>query len=174
MKNILLLDTSVGSFNIGDHVIMECVRDELAFLLNDAFVYDMPTHLPCFNAFAVFRNSSAVQTYAGCDLKFAGGSNLMVKDLLTHYPQWNISRFNSKPLALTRKAGGLFLILRCLFTNLRAPSPQVWGNSFCRYCLGETPNCARKTLEKYSGSVKPESAATFLIEVIPLSISRTA
>lgn len=33
-------------------------------------------------------------------------------------------------------------------TNLRAPSPQVWGNSFCRYCLGETPNCARKTLEK--------------------------
>lgn len=98
MKKILLLDTSIGTSNMGDFIIMECVRRELNPLLNNNFVFNMPTHLPAFNSFAVFRNSLAVQNYATADLKFAGGSNLLVKDLKTHYPQWNIHPFNSKPL----------------------------------------------------------------------------
>lgn len=98
MKKILLLDTSIGTSNIGDFIIMECVRKELAPILNDNFVYNMPTHLPAFNTFSVFRNSLAVQNYENADLKFAGGSNLLVKDLKTHYPQWNIHPYNSSPL----------------------------------------------------------------------------
>lgn len=98
MKKILLLDTSIGTSNLGDYIIMECVRKELSSILKGNFVYDMPTHLPAFSSFAVFRNSFAVQTYANADLKFAGGSNLLVKDLKTHYPQWNIHPFNSRPL----------------------------------------------------------------------------
>lgn len=98
MKKILLLDTSIGTSNMGDFIIMECVRKELSSLLDGNFVYDMPTHLPAFSTFSVFRNSLAVQNYANADLKFAGGSNLLVKDLKTHYPQWNIHPFNSKPL----------------------------------------------------------------------------
>lgn len=98
MKKILLLDTSIGTSNIGDFIIMECVRKELAPILSENFVYNMPTHLPAFNSFAVFRNSWAVQNYANADWKFAGGSNLLVKDLKTHYPQWNIHPFDSAPL----------------------------------------------------------------------------
>ncbi len=98
MKKILLLDTSIGTSNLGDHIIMECVREELEPILRNSFVYDMPTHLPAFSTFAVFRNSSVVQNYSNCELKFAGGSNLLVKDLKTHYPQWNIHPWNSKPL----------------------------------------------------------------------------
>ena len=98
MKKILLLDTSIGTSNIGDFIIMECVRKELAPILSENFVYDMPTHLPAFNSFAVFRNSLAVQNYANADWKFAGGSNLLVKDLKTHYPQWNIHPHDSAPL----------------------------------------------------------------------------
>lgn len=98
MQKIMLLDTSIGTSNMGDHIIMECVRNELATLLSNNFVYEMPTHLPAFNSYAVLRNSYAVQNYTNCDLKFAGGSNLLVKNLLTHYPQWNINLFNSKPL----------------------------------------------------------------------------
>lgn len=101
MKKILLLDTSIGTSNMGDFIIMECVRKELSYILNDNFVYNMSTHLPSFSAFAVFRNSLAVQNYASADLKFAGGSNLLVKDLRTHYPQWNINKWNSKPLSGT-------------------------------------------------------------------------
>lgn len=98
MKRIQLLDTSIGTSNLGDYIIMECVRKELEPLLEQNFVYTVPTHLSAFNAFSVWRNSLAVQNYANCDLKFAGGSNLLVKDLLTHYPQWNIHSFDSKPL----------------------------------------------------------------------------
>ncbi len=98
MKKVLLLDTSIGTSNLGDFIIMECVRKELAPVLSGNFCYDLPTHLPAFNSLAVFRNSFAVQNYAGADLKFAGGSNLLVKDLKTHYPQWNIHPLNSKPL----------------------------------------------------------------------------
>lgn len=101
MKKILLLDTSIGTSNLGDFIIMKCVRKELSYILNDNFVYNMSTHLPSFSAFAVFRNSLAVQNYANADLKFAGGSNLLVKDLRTHYPQWNINKWNSKPLSGT-------------------------------------------------------------------------
>ena len=98
MKKIQLLDTSIGTSNMGDYIIMECVRKELAPLLEQNFVYTVPTHLSAFNAFSVWRNSLAVQNYANCDLKFAGGSNLLVKDLRTHYPQWNIHSFDSRPL----------------------------------------------------------------------------
>lgn len=99
MKKIQLLDTSIGTGNIGDFIIMECVRKELAPILENNFVYNMTTHLPAFNAFSVWRNSRVVQMYSNCDYKFAGGSNLLVKDLRTHYPQWNINKWNSKPLA---------------------------------------------------------------------------
>lgn len=105
MKKILLLDTSIGTSNMGDFVIMECVRKELKSLLDGNFVYNMSTHLPSFSSFAVFRNSLAVQNYASADLKFAGGSNLLVKDLKTHYPQWNINAFNSAPISGTILVG---------------------------------------------------------------------
>lgn len=98
MKKIQLLDTSIGTSNLGDFIIMECVRKELAPILSENFVYNMPTHLPAFSTFSVWRNSRVVQEYSKCDLKFAGGSNLLVKDLKTHYPQWNIHPFNMRPL----------------------------------------------------------------------------
>ncbi len=98
MKYIQLLDTSIGTSNMGDHIIMACVRQELKKILENNFVYDMPTHLPAFNAFAVWRNSYVIQNYSNCDMRFAGGSNLLVKDLKTHYPQWNINPFNSRPI----------------------------------------------------------------------------
>ena len=42
MKNVLLLDTSVGSQNKGDDIIMECTRSELEFILADNFEYTLP------------------------------------------------------------------------------------------------------------------------------------
>lgn len=98
MKNIMLLDTSIGTSNMGDFIIMECVRKELQPILKQSFVYEMPTHLPAFSSYAVFRDSWVVKQYSNCMLKFAGGSNLLTKNLRTHYPQWNINLWNSRPL----------------------------------------------------------------------------
>ena len=99
MKYILLLDTSVGSQNKGDDIIMECVRNELEPLLLKGFEYTLPTHVSPFHWYQVWRNSLRVRSYANCDLKFVGGSNILAKNMFTHYPQWNINLFNCAPLA---------------------------------------------------------------------------
>lgn len=99
MKNILVLDTSVASDNKGDDIIMECVRRELQFVLKDNFEYTLPTQVSPFHWYQVWRNSSRLQSYANCELKFIGGSNILCTNLLTHYPQWNINWFNCKPIA---------------------------------------------------------------------------
>lgn len=98
MKTILVLDTSVASDNKGDDIIMECCRKELRFLLEDYFEQTLPTQVSPFHWYQVWRNSSRLQSYANCELKFIGGSNILCKNLLTHYPQWNINWFNCKPL----------------------------------------------------------------------------
>lgn len=99
MKKALLLDTSIGTSNVGDHIIMECVEQELVPILANAFVFYLPTHVPAFHSYAIWKNSFAVQNYASCDYKFIGGSNILAKDMRTHYPQWNVNIFNCKPLS---------------------------------------------------------------------------
>lgn len=98
MDSILILDTSVASYNKGDDIIMECTRKELAPLLNTAFEISLPTHVSPFHCYQVWRNSLYVQKITNCTHKFVGGSNLLVPDLLTHFPQWNINLFNYQPM----------------------------------------------------------------------------
>ncbi len=105
MSNILLLDPSISTSNVGDEIIMECVRKELDFIIRNNFVYSLPTHVSSFHWYQIVRNSLAVQNYANCKFKFACGSNLLIKDMLTHYPQWNINWFNCKPLMGTILVG---------------------------------------------------------------------
>ena len=98
MKNILILDTSISSFNKGDDIIMECTRKELAPLLENAYELTLPTHVSAFHWYQVWRNSLYVQQFANCKYKFVGGSNILIPKLLTHFPQWNINLFNYQPM----------------------------------------------------------------------------
>lgn len=94
MENILLIDTSVSSLNKGDDIIMECVRKELDFIFHNNFELTLPSHVSAFHCYQIWRKSSRVRKYMDCSKKFVGGTNLLVKDMLTHYPQWNINLFN--------------------------------------------------------------------------------
>lgn len=98
MDNILLLDTSIATDNIGDDIIMECTRKELAPILSKSFVRNLPTHVSPFHWYQVMRKSNALMSFANSKLKFVGGSNILIPNLLTHYPQWNINMFNYQPL----------------------------------------------------------------------------
>ena len=98
MKRTLILDTSITTFNKGDEIIMECTRKELAPLLEKSFEITLPTHVSPFHWYQVLRNSLYVQQIASCDYKFVGGSNVLVPNLLTHFPQWNINLFNYQPM----------------------------------------------------------------------------
>ena len=55
MDNILILDTSVGSRNKGDDIIMECVYKELEFLKKKNFVLTLPTHVSSFHFYQVYK-----------------------------------------------------------------------------------------------------------------------
>lgn len=94
-----MLDTSIGSDNKGDDIIMECTRKELSFILKDNFEYTLPTHVSPFHWYQVWRNSLRIRSYTNCSLKFVGGTNILAKNMLTHYPQWNINLFNCSPLS---------------------------------------------------------------------------
>jgi polysaccharide pyruvyl transferase WcaK-like protein len=99
MKNILLLDTSVATLNKGDEIIMECVREELQFLTKNNFVINLPTHISPFHSYQIWRNSNRVKVYKNADYKFVGGTNLLIPNMLTHFPQWNLNIFNYKAVA---------------------------------------------------------------------------
>lgn len=98
MDNILLLDTSVASLNKGDDIIMECVRKELEFIFDKNFELTLPTHVSSFHWYQIYRGLARIQKYSNCKYKFVGGTNLLVKDMATYYPQWNINIFNSKAI----------------------------------------------------------------------------
>ncbi|MFC0269949.1 polysaccharide pyruvyl transferase family protein [Metabacillus herbersteinensis] len=98
MDNVLLLDTSVGSLNKGDDIIMKCVRFQLSDKTKNAYVLTLPTHVSPFHWYQVARGSSRVKIYSNAKYKFVGGSNLLTMDMLTHFPQWNINLFNYGPL----------------------------------------------------------------------------
>lgn len=98
MNNILILDTSIASGNKGDDIIMECTRKELAPLLQQSFERTLPTQVSPFHWYQVWRNSKTVQNFRNCKYKFVGGSNILVPNLLTHFPQWNINLFNYQPM----------------------------------------------------------------------------
>lgn len=98
MDNVLLLDTSVGSLNKGDDIIMKCVRYHLAEITKNDYLLSLPTHVSSFHWYQVARRSNRVKVYSEAKHKFVGGSNLLTMDMLTHFPQWNINIFNCGPL----------------------------------------------------------------------------
>ncbi|MGE7780188.1 polysaccharide pyruvyl transferase family protein [Peribacillus sp. NPDC097264] len=98
MDNVLLLDTSVGSLNKGDDIIMKCIRHQLLEITNNKFTLTLPTHVSPFHWYQVVRRSNRVQIYSDAKYKFVGGSNLLTMNMLTHFPQWNINLFNYQPL----------------------------------------------------------------------------
>ncbi|PEC23154.1 polysaccharide pyruvyl transferase family protein [Bacillus cereus] len=98
MDNVLVLDTSVGSLNKGDDIIMKCVRYQLSDITKNAYILTLPTHVSPFHWYQVARGSHRVKLYSNAKYKFVGGSNLLTMDMLTHFPQWNINMFNYGPL----------------------------------------------------------------------------
>ncbi|MFJ8412536.1 polysaccharide pyruvyl transferase family protein [Bacillus paramycoides] len=98
MDNVLVLDTSVGSLNKGDDIIMKCVRYQLSDITKNAYILTLPTQVSPFHWYQVARGSHRVKLYSDAKYKFVGGSNLLTMDMLTHFPQWNINMFNYGPL----------------------------------------------------------------------------
>lgn len=78
---VALLDTSVATRNLGDHVIMSAVRRELSELLPDSLLVSLPTHLSVgVPGYKLLRKA---------EFAVVGGTNLLTSNMLTNR-QWKV------------------------------------------------------------------------------------
>lgn len=93
MKKIVLFSPGIGTTNIGDQIIYECIREELNQLFGFPLYIDFPTQMPV--------SKKIYRRFSDADYKIVCGSNLlqsnMIIDLgrrgiMTHQiRQWDIS-----------------------------------------------------------------------------------
>ena len=89
MKRIVLFDTSVGSLNQGDNIIMKAVRENLEPILKDNFVMTLPTHTPCFYRAQEKLENKRFRVLSQADYKFVCGTNIINYNMKEKYPNWN-------------------------------------------------------------------------------------
>lgn len=89
IKKVVLLEPSVSSLNLGDQVIVESIKREMDYLLQDAFVVEQSTQSPVMHFYQIFNER--FRAPADADYKFVCGSNLFWDNMLHPYPQWNIN-----------------------------------------------------------------------------------
>lgn len=97
MKRIVLFDTSIGSHNKGDEVIMDAVERELRPICEREYVYRFPTHTVAFPFGHQFTSKSARACHEA-DYKFICGTNLFWTNMKHPNPLLNVNLLNCKPL----------------------------------------------------------------------------
>ena len=81
MQRLVILDTAVASTNLGDQIIMEAVRRELADLLPQAFAFSVATH--------EWMGGKSRSLIRRSDWAIAGGSNLLSSRMWAR-PLWKL------------------------------------------------------------------------------------
>lgn len=78
----IIFDTSIGTTNLGDHIIMDAVNRIADDLFMEDFVINVPTH------FAIHpKDLPKLRKY---DTGIVGGTNLLKNDNLLHKSQWKV------------------------------------------------------------------------------------
>lgn len=96
LKNIVLFDTSVGSLNHGDEIIMESFFKNGRDILDNNFIARFPTHTPCFHVYQQTVKNPRYVFVKNADYKFICGTNLLSNKMYIPWHFWNINIFNSK------------------------------------------------------------------------------
>ena len=106
MERITLLDTSVGSTNLGDEIIMRCFKEEMADILKNSFILSVPTHLRSFScAQAIGKLPDTASEVRRSNYKFACGTNLLMSNFFHRSNQWDLSLLSCRPLSGTVLVG---------------------------------------------------------------------
>lgn len=94
MKKVVLFDTSVGTMNQGDNIIMDSVLKQTKEIREGNYVIHFPTHTPCFTAYQQSKHNSRYSFVRNADLKLICGTNIIAKRNLLPWPFWNVNLFN--------------------------------------------------------------------------------
>jgi len=81
--------------NIGDKVIYDSALIALGPLLNEACVYECPTHTRCHSILQNLLFRKKLSAYRNVDYQFICGTNLLYVNMLRPLPNWNIDLLNT-------------------------------------------------------------------------------
>lgn len=88
-KKILLLNPSIGSLNLGDHIIFQGAYNQIENLLKDSFIVEISTHSP------IAKYLKCIKEF---DLRFVCGSNLLRGKMNGIFRQWDINLLTTRYL----------------------------------------------------------------------------
>ncbi|OMG07134.1 capsular biosynthesis protein, partial [Actinomyces naeslundii] len=99
MKHILLLDTSVGSLNMGDEIIGRSIEVNWPDLFSFNYVMRLATHTPMYTPVQNLLYKRKLSIFKGADIKFLCGTNALYTNMLRPLPAWNINYLNCRMAA---------------------------------------------------------------------------
>ncbi len=95
MKKLLILDTSVGSLNMGDEIINDSIKKNWPELYSQNYVCKYPTHTPPHSWWQQLIHGKQFRLYEDFDYKFLCGTNALYTNMVRPYPTWNVHLWNS-------------------------------------------------------------------------------
>ncbi|WP_346708059.1 CDP-glycerol glycerophosphotransferase family protein [Massilistercora timonensis] len=95
MKSVVVFDTAIGTSNLGDEIILQCLEEELSFLLDDSFVMRFGTHIKNLGKDKYIWGSQKLQFAYEADYKLVMGTNLLSRDIKATQAQWPIGKLDS-------------------------------------------------------------------------------
>lgn len=81
IRQVCLLDTGIGSRNMGDHIIVDSIKRQLREVFPDAIFVTVPTH--------EYLGPESIKLMDACDVRLVCGTNLLASHM-DQYKQWKI------------------------------------------------------------------------------------
>ena len=95
MKSVVVFDTAIGTSNLGDEIILQCIEEEMDFLLRDSFIMRFGTHVKNFEKKRFLLGSQKIDFSYDADYKLVMGTNLLSRDIKDTQAQWPIKKLDS-------------------------------------------------------------------------------
>lgn len=144
MNRIICFDTSIGTSNMGDYIIVESCDAQLSEICSDAFVIRFPTHTPVAHWYQNYRCTSGGRYCGDAKYKFLYGTNILNENMCVPTPSLNVNIFNAKMMRDT------------ICVGVGMGSKGITPNLYTRWLL-------KKILsKKYIHSTRDERTAAFL------------
>ena len=147
MKNVLLLDTSVGSLNQGDEIINISIKKNWSELFENNYIMNMASHTPMYTLLQSIIYQKKLSVFKDADYKFLCGTNALYTNMLRPLPTWNINLLDC----------GLAKKTICLGAGIGINSKKV--NLYTRTLYNKVLS------HEYTHSVRDEKTKKFLEEL---------
>lgn len=97
MKKNILFNTSIGTLNMGDYIIVESCKEHLEEIISEDFLVELPSHTPAVHNYQSNRLNSLIRYTDDAKYKFITGTNLLSYNMLKPWNNLNINIFNYRP-----------------------------------------------------------------------------